>query len=90
MEYQALSGSAAGKGRPKGGKGRVDRLHIAAEGPANHLPVKQVQHYRQVYPSALDPRVMSDIHFVPPLPPETPGLTNFHKHQAHGSNWSWG
>jgi hypothetical protein len=46
MEHQALAGSAAGKGHSQGGKGRMDRLHIAAESPADDFPIKQVQHYR--------------------------------------------
>jgi hypothetical protein len=46
------SRGAVGKGHPQGGNGRMGRLHIAAEGPANDFPVIKVQHHRQVYPPA--------------------------------------
>jgi hypothetical protein len=51
MEQQAFPSGAAIKGHPQGGKGRMNRLPIAAEGPADDFPVKQIQRYRQVYPA---------------------------------------
>jgi hypothetical protein len=46
MEQQTLAGGAALQGHSQGGKGRMDRLHIAAESPADDFPIKQVQRYR--------------------------------------------
>jgi hypothetical protein len=38
MEQQAFPGGAVGKSHVQSGDGRMDRLHIAAQGPADNLP----------------------------------------------------
>jgi hypothetical protein len=42
----------------------MDGLHIAAEGPANDLPVIKIKHHRQIYPAAQSAQVRDGVPLI--------------------------